>query len=59
MSHAVLLRFEIADVVGVGSHLNGYILDNLQTVGLQTDALDGVVGQQCTPIWRSIWAPQP
>ena len=46
MSHAVFLRLEIAEVVGVGCHLDGDVLHDFQSVGLQSDALDGVVRQQ-------------
>ena len=46
VTHTVLLGLEIAEVILVGSNLDGHILDNLQTVGLETHSLDGVVGQQ-------------
>ena len=46
MSHAVLLRLQIAQVIGIGCHLDGDVLDNLQSVSLQTDTLHGVIGEQ-------------
>ena len=44
--HAVFLGFQIPQVIGIGSDFDGNVLHDFQSVGLQTDTLDGIVGQQ-------------
>ena len=46
MSHAHALRLQITLVVGVGGNDDGHVFHNLQTVALQADALDGIVGDE-------------
>ena len=46
MPHTVLFCLQIAQVIRVGCHLDRYILDDFQPVGLQTDSFHRVVGQQ-------------
>ena len=46
VTHPVLFRLEIAQVVGVGCYLDGHILDNLQPLSLESHALHWVVSQQ-------------
>ncbi len=46
MVHFFFFCAHIALVVGVGCNLDGYILDNLYSIALQSDALDGVIGHE-------------
>ena len=46
MSHAFLLGLQVAQVILVGSHLDGHVLHNLQSVGLESYALHWVVGHE-------------
>ena len=46
MSHAVSLGFEVSLIVFVGSGLDGDILYDFQSVGLQSDTFYGVVCHQ-------------
>ena len=46
MSHAFLFGFQVTQVVLVRCSLDGYVLDYLQPVALQSYALDGVVGHE-------------
>lgn len=45
MSHALFLGVQVALVVFVGGNLDGYVLYNLKSVCLKSDAFYGVVGQ--------------
>ena len=44
MSHALLLRVQIALIVFVGGNLNRHVLDNLKSVSFKTNTLYGIVG---------------
>ena len=44
--HAVFLSLKVSDVISVWSHFNGYVLNNFQSVGLQSHSFHGVV---CEP----------
>ena len=46
MSHTVFLGLQIAQVVLVGSYLDAYVVDDFQSVGFQSYAFHGVVGNQ-------------
>ena len=46
MSHTFLLGLQVALIVGVGLHLNGYILHNFKAVSLQAHAFHGVVREE-------------
>ena len=46
MSHALLFCFQIAEVILVGCNLDRHVLYDFQAVGLQSDALHGVVGHE-------------
>ena len=46
MMHLIFFRAHIAQVVGVGLHLDGDILHDGYSITLQSYALDGVVGHQ-------------
>lgn len=46
VSHPFLFGLQIAIVIGVGSDLDGYVLHDFQSVGLQSNALGGVVGHE-------------
>ena len=46
MAHAFLLGAHVEGVVFVGGDFDGHVLDHLQPVGFESDALDGVVGDE-------------
>ena len=46
VAHPLLFCHEVALVVGVGLHLDGHVLHDFQSVGFESNALDGVVRQQ-------------
>ena len=46
MPHPVLFRLQVTEVVGVGCHLDGHVLDDLESVGPESHTLHGVVGEQ-------------
>ena len=46
MSHFVALCLKVAQVVWIGRRLDGDLLNDGETIGLETDALFGIVGQE-------------
>ncbi len=46
VSHALLFCSQIAEIVFVRCHLDGHVLYDFQSVGLQSYAFHGVVGHQ-------------
>ena len=46
MTHTLLFGLQIAQVVGIGFHLDGYVLYDFQSVGFQSHTLYGIVGEQ-------------
>ena len=43
MSHALLFGLQITVIVFVGCYLDGYVLNDFQTIGFQTYTLCGIV----------------
>ena len=46
MAHAGLLGVHVKLVVAIRFHFDGHVLDHLEAIALQTNALDGIVGHQ-------------
>ena len=46
MTHALLLGEHVAQIVAVGFYLYAHIVDNLQTIALETYTLHGIVGDE-------------
>ena len=43
VAHALLLGVHVAEVVGIGGYLNGYVFDNFETVSFKTDTFYRIV----------------
>ena len=46
MPHAVFLRMQIALIVLIWCNFDGNILGNLKSIGFESDAFHGIVGEQ-------------
>ena len=54
VSHAALLGLQVSQIVFVGCYLNGHVLNDLQSVCLQSHTLDRVVGQQSHLVYAEV-----
>lgn len=46
VAHAVAFGAEVALIVGIGGYFDGDVLYDFESVGLESDALDGIIGYQ-------------